>query len=281
MSEIIDIPQLRKLPTHDARVAAIFGNIVDEHRELSEWYSPEFHKIFKKFSRYYRGPTELSRRYYRMCTQSAVSAAPGKRCLDVGCGMGTQSLLLAASGAHQVIGLDINPVYIKLSHERAERWGADNITFVEDSITEYAPDELFDVIYVQEALHHIVPHELFFKQTRKLLKTNGKLIISEPNGGNPIIKWRLKKNGWNTGKLRPIGNGFYLTDEMYVPSQQVTEPLKANGFDIESLKRMRLFPNIKIPAVDKVLAAAEPVGERLVPLRTFGVGYVVTASKIS
>lgn len=63
--------------------------------------------------------------------------ASGMRVLDIGCGAGDVSLLLAELvGPHgAVIGVDLDPAMLELARARTARAGLDNVSYVEADLT--------------------------------------------------------------------------------------------------------------------------------------------------
>jgi SAM-dependent methyltransferase len=83
----------------------------------------------------------ISPRFLALLEQEGLA---GKRVLDLGCGWGRLSLLLAPSAAH-VIGLDRDPALIREARRRAGAAGLGNIEFLEVDVERqeygaWAPD---------------------------------------------------------------------------------------------------------------------------------------------
>src|ERR1700758_2860594 len=85
-----------------------------------------------------------------------LNVAPGTRVLDVGCGVGRWSRLLAARGA-RVTGVDLSPTMIAEAERRAAASGlGDRCQFmVQDSAT-LEIDGSFDLIVCVTVLQHIL-----------------------------------------------------------------------------------------------------------------------------
>ncbi|GAA0508494.1 hypothetical protein GCM10011581_19510 [Saccharopolyspora subtropica] len=104
----------------------------------------------------------------------------GKRVLDLACGEGYGSALLAAEGA-EVVGVDIDPATV----EHAQRnYGGRDVTFHVGSITD--PDLLadakpFDVIVCFEAIEHVEDHDAVLRLVKSRLVQGGLFFSSTPD----------------------------------------------------------------------------------------------------
>ena len=84
---------------------------------------------------------------------------PGDRVLEVGCGMGRYTLLLAARGI-RVEGLDIAPAFIEHAKAEAQDKGLENATFKLGSFLDFEPEGQFDLILLGAMLVHVDDPEL-------------------------------------------------------------------------------------------------------------------------
>jgi SAM-dependent methyltransferase len=107
-----------------------------------------------------------------------------KRVIDVGCGDGAYTIVLADSGATRVLGVDAADGAIAIAARRAG-WRT-NVSFKGLSIYDlYTLQETFDVAVVRGALHHLDrPDEAI----QSIVKIAEHVVIVEPNGFNPIVK---------------------------------------------------------------------------------------------
>lgn len=110
----------------------------------------------------------------------------GDRILEVGCGMGRYTLLLAKRGI-QVEGLDLSPVL--LARLRAYAMGDfDGPLYAAD--IEHPPAELmgrFDAVVALFALHHMRDLRAIFGSMFRLVKPGGRVVFLEPNPYNPLF----------------------------------------------------------------------------------------------
>lgn len=105
----------------------------------------------------------------------------GKRVLDLGCGDGVLSYLLAAKGA-DVIGADSSEDGLAHANkETAKRYVSGSCKFISASAYEVPlPDESFDVVVSCEVIEHLPEPEKMLTEARRLLKKGGKLILTTP-----------------------------------------------------------------------------------------------------
>ena len=84
----------------------------------------------------------------------------GKRVLEVGCGLGTDTMNFARAGAH-VTAVDLSRASLDLARRRAEVFGLqDRITFVEanaERLSEFVTPAEYDLVYSFGVIHH-TPH---------------------------------------------------------------------------------------------------------------------------
>lgn len=105
--------------------------------------------------------------------------AAGRAVLDVACGEGYGSALLARRAA-RVVGADIAPGAI--AHARARYAGQANLEFCEaDCAALPFGDASFDVVVSLETIEHIARQEAFLDEVRRVLRADGLAVLSCPN----------------------------------------------------------------------------------------------------
>ncbi|PRX47845.1 GT2 family glycosyltransferase [Prauserella shujinwangii] len=110
----------------------------------------------------------------------ALRYTAGKRVLDLASGEGFGAALLA-TGAAEVVGIDIDPVTVE--HAR-RRYPLPNLRFDAGSIVDpdaLGADEPFDVITCFEAIEHVEEHDSFMRLVRNRLAPGGVLLCSTPD----------------------------------------------------------------------------------------------------
>jgi len=122
----------------------------------------------------------------------------GKRVLDLACGEGYGSALLARRAA-RVLGVDVAQPAI--DHARREYAKLANAEFKVGSCTAIpAPDASIDVAISFETLEHIAEQEQFMAELARVLAPGGVLVISCPNKAEYTDK-RGTKNEFHVKEL--------------------------------------------------------------------------------
>ena len=131
------------------------------------------------------------------------------RALDIGCGTGSFSRLLAQRTQH-VLALDLSPQMIRVAQEQSASFG--NIEYqVADVLKLDLPFAHFDCIVSIATLHHL-PFDLMLEKMKTALKPSGVLLVldlfkaesvSDYALSNPAIPWNFALRLWKQHRLRP------------------------------------------------------------------------------
>lgn len=97
--------------------------------------------------------------------------------LDIGCGIGYFSIPAAnILKQGKVIGLDIMPEMIEFSKEKAKN--ISNIEFLRSEECSFPiQDASIDYVFISNVIHEIEDKPKYFKEIKRVLKTNGLLCI--------------------------------------------------------------------------------------------------------
>lgn len=104
-----------------------------------------------------------------------VDPAPGKKILDLGCGQGYFSRLMAASGA-EVLGVDIAPELIKLAKEQERPAHLNFGVLSADNLHSLGEGE-FDAVFSVLALQNIEKLRETFQEAARVLKPGGAFVV--------------------------------------------------------------------------------------------------------
>jgi ubiquinone/menaquinone biosynthesis C-methylase UbiE len=109
----------------------------------------------------------------------AASLVAGREVLDIACGAGYGSALLARRAA-RVTGADISPAAV--DHARARYAAMANVDFRQaDCAALPFADGSFDAVVSFETIEHIAAQDAFLDEVRRVLRPGGLVILSCPN----------------------------------------------------------------------------------------------------
>ena len=109
----------------------------------------------------------------------AAKLIAGREVLDVACGAGYGSALLARH-ARRVVGADISAETI--AHAREAYAAVPNLEFRQaDCAALPFPDGSFDAVVSFETIEHIAVQEKFLDEVRRVLRPDGLFVLSSPN----------------------------------------------------------------------------------------------------
>jgi SAM-dependent methyltransferase len=105
-----------------------------------------------------------------------AAQAGGRRVIDMACGEGYGSDLIAAAGAASVVGVDANPE----AHEHARlRYARPNLRFARDLVESFS--EPCDAIVFLQTIEHVQDPEAILDHFRSMLAPAGAAFLSTPN----------------------------------------------------------------------------------------------------
>lgn len=111
----------------------------------------------------------------------------GRRALDVGCGSGRFTVLLAQHFDH-VIGLDISEPLIEIARRRRTR---PNIDYRVGDLMTFDDDSRFDLIFSSTTLHHLPDLTPTLRHLHRLLSAGGTMMLIDNVAPRPHVpRWR-------------------------------------------------------------------------------------------
>jgi MPBQ/MSBQ methyltransferase len=105
---------------------------------------------------------------------------PGTTLLDVGCGIGGSSRILAKDYNFDVTGVTISPQQVKRAQELTPP-GVNAKFQVDDAMALSFPDASFDVVWSVEAGPHMPDKAVFARELLRVLKPGGILVVADWN----------------------------------------------------------------------------------------------------
>ena len=175
----------------------------------------------------------------------------GKRVLEIGCGIGTDTVNFARAGA-EVVACDLSAESIKIARQRAEVFGlSELITFVNTNAEqreEVPADRPFDLVYSFGVIHHTPKPELVLESARRRMSAGGKLKVRVYN-----------RHSWKVAGI-VIGHGrgrFWRADELIAEQSEaqtgcpvtfthtkgtVRNLIEPPGFKVDDIRTDHIFP---------------------------------------
>ena len=132
----------------------------------------------------------------------------GKKVLEIGCGIGTDTISFARAGA-RVTAVDLTEKSLEVARQRARVFGLDNrITFLEanaEKLSDYVPVEAYDLVYSFGVIHHTPHPDLVLEQIRKYVAPQSTVKIMVYNRWSWKVLWILfvygKGQFWKLNQL--------------------------------------------------------------------------------
>ena len=174
----------------------------------------------------------------------------GKKVLEIGCGLGTDTINFARAGA-EVTAVDLSAESLALAKKRAEIFGfSDRIRFVEanaEKLSDYVQPQIFDLVYSFGVIHHSPHPENIMRQIRENFIAPGstlKLMVYYRYSWK--VLWMLLQEKGQFWKLDQIiakhseaQTGCPVT---YSYSKKSVDDLIGEGFEIKDKFVEHIFP---------------------------------------
>jgi ubiquinone/menaquinone biosynthesis C-methylase UbiE/glycosyltransferase involved in cell wall biosynthesis len=149
----------------------------------------------------------------------AASFVKDKVTLDIACGSGYGSSYLKRQGARLVIGGDISTEAIQAAKQFCQ--GGESIDFVLlDAMRLPFSDDSFEAIVSIETLEHLMEHDKFLEECKRVLKDGGVFICSTPNkqvsayvAGKPVNPYHI--NEVSLAELENLLNRYFVKVQLW------------------------------------------------------------------
>jgi 2-polyprenyl-3-methyl-5-hydroxy-6-metoxy-1,4-benzoquinol methylase len=143
---------------------------------------------YEKYSEYTYESSCYKRLDYIVKNIQTVFGSAKCRILEIGCGNGNISTVLASYG-HEVLAIDISEDCIRYAAALKEKFNLKNLNFKVSNAAEILNvGEPFDAVICSEVLEHLDDPVSIVSKAYSVLKPGGILIVTVPNGCGP---WQL------------------------------------------------------------------------------------------
>jgi ubiquinone biosynthesis O-methyltransferase len=150
--------------------------------------------------------------------ETAMRYVKGKRVLDIACGAGYGSHMLAQAGASKVVGVDLCDHTIEYAKKHYQNPA---IEFICADAETFNWQDKFDVVISFETVEHLPKPAKFLENIRRLLVSEGDLLLSVPLGETRHIdRYHLhafsQEDVWNLLKEAGFFVERYRCDDFFL-----------------------------------------------------------------
>lgn len=175
----------------------------------------------------------------------------GKKVLEIGCGIGTDTINFARNGAEVTVA-ELSDASLEVARQRAEVFGlSDRIAFHHgnaEELTSFVPVEPHDLVYSFGVIHHSPRPERILEQACSYLRPGGTLKLMVYNLLSWKVLWMVLKYG--RGDLRAARRLIAAHSEAQFDSpvtyaytrRELLEMLPRHGFRVVDVFVDHIFP---------------------------------------
>jgi ubiquinone/menaquinone biosynthesis C-methylase UbiE len=175
----------------------------------------------------------------------------GKKVLEIGCGIGTDTINFARHGA-RVTAVELSEESLEIARTRAgvyELGGA--IEFYggnAEALAEFVPAEAYDLVYSFGVIHHTPHPERVLEQIRRYVEPGSCVKIMVYNRRSWKVLWIVLAYGkgrfWRIKRLiaenSEAETGCPVT--YTYTRKEIRELMEAHGFKVEDIRTEHVFP---------------------------------------
>ena len=147
---------------------------------------------------------------------------PIKNILEVGCGAGFSAEYLKGKFI-KYTGIDYSENLIKYAIEHNNEI---DVHFQCLNINQFETKKKFDVVLMIGVLHHMPNPKNVIKSVSKLLKSDGIIVVNEPQGGNPLIGFLRK--------IRKKIDNNYSSDQVEFTESEIRSMFEKCGHEVKT-----------------------------------------------
>ncbi|HEV7653134.1 MAG TPA: class I SAM-dependent methyltransferase [Mycobacteriales bacterium] len=188
--------------------------------------------------------------------------ARGGRAVELGCGTGVQTAMLA-DRYDEVLAVDLSDPMIEFARRHRPR---PNVTYRQQDLrtVEPAADGRFDLVFSAYTLHHVAELESALHRIRSLLRPGGRaLLVDLVDDRSPVPRAWFRGRAWRTfgadlrGRRRPVGPAVELLrlqlDRDWLDHQTTDRLRTADDWDEHC---RAVFPGAVLGSLDRARTVA-------------------------
>lgn len=175
----------------------------------------------------------------------------GKKVLEIGCGIGTDTISFARHGAN-VTAIELSEKSLEIARKRSEIFGfQNNIQFYQgnaEQLSDFLPKEQYDLIYSFGVIHHSPHPDRIINQIRQYVHDNTIIKLMVYNRYSWKVLWILSNYGkgkfWKMKELiaqySEAQEGSPIT--YTYTKNEFKKLLEDNGFSVNEIKIRHILP---------------------------------------
>lgn len=189
----------------------------------------------------------------------------GKRVLEIGCGIGTDTINFARAGA-LVSAVELSEESLKLARQRAQIFGVqDRITFYSGNAEELSrsvPPQSYDLVYSFGVLHHTPHPDRAIAELRPYLNAQSELRLMLYSRVSYKLFWIMREeNVWDMGRIDElIARNSEAQTGCPVTYTYTFDGVRSllRGFEILELRKAHIF-TWEVEAYKRYIYRKDPV----------------------
>lgn len=197
---------------------------------------------------------------------------PGQKILEVGCGMGGATRMMARllDNTGFIYAIDMNPAYVTYVEKKLSSDGYQNFSIQQKNIASLHEKNKYDVIYGRAVLHHIPHAKKIINELLDALKPGGLIAFEEPimdtAFAQPEVKDFPRLFDWyiNLGKNKGcdylIGKNldlYFQSLEIKILESQIIQIIIRNQLEKDAL--LELVDTLKEQFLDSHIATESEI----------------------
>lgn len=184
-----------------------------------------------------------------------AEAKPAERAVDIGCGTGIYTLELARRGAH-VVGVDPSWEMISIAREKFRRAGLPGFFVLGSAEALPFRSGCFDLALAVTSLCFVRSPDRTIEETRRVLNSEGRLVLGELNRFSPWALWR---------RLKGLFTDTIYNQAHFWGRRELERLLRRRGFCVGAARMLLYFPPWNQRAVLKAYRFFETVVKKTLP----------------